>query len=73
MAANSPKSDLPQGTLDLWLRVWRRRRMEAELERELRFDEESRIADLVSRGLDPHGDHARRGFGPRGTGERGDS
>jgi predicted permease len=44
--------------MNWWLRLWRRRRMESDLERELRFDEESRVADLVARGVDP--DDARR-------------
>jgi predicted permease len=41
-----------------WLRLWRRQRMEAELERELRFHEDQTVADLVARGIDP--DEARR-------------
>ena len=41
-----------------WLRLWRRDRMEAELERELRFHEDQNIADLVARGVHP--DEARR-------------
>jgi predicted permease len=41
-----------------WLRLWRRRRMEAELERELRFHEDACAADLVARGIHP--DEARR-------------
>lgn len=41
-----------------WLRLWRRDRMEAELERELRFHEDQTVADLVARGSDP--DEARR-------------
>ena len=44
--------------MNWWLRLWRRRRMESDLERELRFDEESRVADLVARGVNP--DDARR-------------
>jgi putative ABC transport system permease protein len=41
-----------------WLRLWRRDRMEAELERELRFHEDQNRADLVARGIHP--DEARR-------------
>ena len=41
-----------------WLRLWRRDRMEAELERELRFHEDQNVADLVARGVHP--DEARR-------------
>lgn len=41
-----------------WLRLWRRDRMEAELERELRFHEDQHAADLVAGGVHP--DEARR-------------
>jgi putative ABC transport system permease protein len=41
-----------------WGRLWQRRRLEAELERELRFHEEQSVADLVARGVQP--DEARR-------------
>lgn len=41
-----------------WLRLWRRTRMEADLERELRFHEDENVADLVARGIPP--DEARR-------------
>jgi len=41
-----------------WRRLWRRDRLEAELERELRFHEDQNVADLVAGGVDP--DEARR-------------
>src|SRR5204863_9136972 len=41
-----------------WLRLWRRDRMETELERELRFHQHENAADLVARGVHP--DEARR-------------
>ena len=41
-----------------WLRLWRRQRMEAELERELRFHEDRSVDDLVASGVHP--DEARR-------------
>ncbi|MGE5245297.1 MAG: ADOP family duplicated permease [Betaproteobacteria bacterium] len=44
--------------MNWWLRLWRRDRMEAELERELRFHEDQSVADLVARGVRP--DEARR-------------
>ena len=44
--------------MNWWLRLGRRRRMEAELERELRFHEDQSVADLMARGVHP--DEARR-------------
>src|SRR4051812_5612552 len=41
-----------------WLRLWRRDRMEGELERELRFHEDQHVADLIARGV--HAAEARR-------------
>ena len=41
-----------------WLRLWRGRRMEAELEKELRFHEDQSVADLVASGVPPN--EARR-------------
>src|SRR3954468_22468379 len=35
-----------------WRRLWRRNRMEAELERELRFHQDEHVADLVASGVD---------------------
>jgi len=36
-----------------WNRLWRRSRLEAQLERELRFHLEQHAADFVARGLSP--------------------
>jgi putative ABC transport system permease protein len=44
--------------MNWWLRLWRRDRMEAELERELRFHQDQHVAELVARGVHP--DEARR-------------
>ncbi len=41
-----------------WKRLWRRKQMEEQLERELRFHREQYTADLVERGRDP--EEARR-------------
>ncbi len=44
--------------MNWWLRLWRRRRMEDDLARELLFHEDESVADLVARGVHP--DDARR-------------
>jgi len=36
-----------------WRRLWLRKKMEAELEKELRFHLDQHTADLIARGLDP--------------------
>ena len=41
-----------------WFRLWRRRQLEAELEKELRFHQDECVADLVACGVHP--DEARR-------------
>src|SRR5262247_102202 len=41
-----------------WSRLWRRKKMEEDLERELRFHLDQHTADLIAQGLDP--EDARR-------------
>src|SRR5262249_12708007 len=41
-----------------WHRLWRRRKMEKQLEKELRFHLDQHTADLIGQGLDP--EEARR-------------
>src|SRR5439155_16184580 len=53
-----PPRDRGRCGMTWWLRLWRGRRMEAELEKELRFHEDQSVADLVASGVPPN--EARR-------------
>src|SRR6266567_3861805 len=39
--------------MNWWLRLWRRDRMESDLDKELRFHEDQHVVGLIARGIDP--------------------